>query len=185
MGADGQKMSKSLDNHISVESTADEIVGRVMSIPDQLLEQYAVLATDWTVEERDAFLRSLNDGRIHPREAKLEIAGSVASQLRGSEESLKAIEEFQRVFSRHENPVDVPRIPVAEGDYLVVELLADLATVSSRSEARRLVHQGAVRIDNVTVTSVAATLSMTQGTKKLIRVGKRRFLEIVCEPRPR
>lgn len=179
LGADGEKMSKSLGNHVSVNSSANEIVGRVMSIPDSLLVQYAVLTTDWSSVQRDQFLESLRVGSLHPKKAKLTIAENIAAQLHGMEESRHAVEEFERVFSRREKPEAVEQVVLSDGDIGIIALIVNHGMAKSKSEARRLVQQGAVRVDDRVVMSVDETIETAPGAKRLVRVGKRRFLEIV------
>ncbi len=179
IGSDGQKMSKSLNNHISVESTADQIVGRVMSIPDSLIEQYARLATDWTDARREAFVQELRAGCLHPMQAKLQVARSIAAQLRGEEASREAVAEFERVFSRRERPSAVERVELASGEYGLIALLSDLGLTTSRSEARRLVEQGGVRINEEAVADVRATIYVKRDERTLIRAGKRAFVEVI------
>ena len=177
MGPDGEKMSKSQGNHIPLSATADEAVGRTMSIPDSLLEQYINLATNWTPERRAEEIVALRSG-AHPRDVKLRVAKNIAEQLRGSEEAERAVAEFERVFSRGQAPERIETATVACGEHGVVETLVATGLAASRSEARRLVEQGGVRIDGKRVIDISARLHVGQNRAVVLQVGKRRFREI-------
>jgi tyrosyl-tRNA synthetase len=181
MGPDRRKMSKSLGNHIAVTLEAREIVGRVMSTPDDLLEQYVTLSTNWSVKQRRRAMTDLNAGRIHPRDLKLEVAKNVATQLRGEAEAHKAVDEFERVFREGAAPDDMVRQTVADAGVTIIDLLVTTGMAISKSEARRLVEQGGVRLDGTVVDSVDTLVRVDHGGSRLLKVGKRRFLELVSD----
>jgi tyrosyl-tRNA synthetase len=171
MGTDGRKMSKSFDNHIAVMLEPREIVGRVMSIPDELLDHYATLATDW--DARETLKRGAN-----PRDVKLAIAESIATQLHGGEAARAAISEFVRVFSAGGRPDSIPRHTVHGPTIGILDLLVDTGCASSRSEARRLIEQGGVRVDGGVVDAIEHVLDLEGDVVRLVQVGKRRFVEV-------
>ncbi|MFW5684194.1 MAG: tyrosine--tRNA ligase [Spirochaetota bacterium] len=176
-GADGRKMSKSLGNHIPLAASADEAVGRVMAVPDELIETYARLTTGWSIQETDALLEALRAGTLHPRDAKLRVARAVAASLRGTVEADRAVHEFERVFSRGGRPAQVEQLRLEGASAPIIELLVDNGLAASRSEARRLVAQGAVSLDGVRVTAIEHEIALTS-EPQLLRVGKRRFREL-------
>ena len=174
VGTDGtKKMSKSEGNYVGITEPPQEMFGKLMSIPDALIEQYVKLLTDldWEALKRE-----------HPMSQKKRLAFEIVKRYHGEEAARKAQEEFERVFSKRERPTDVPRveIPTAkleDGSLWIVELLEAAKLVQSRSEARRLIEQGAVELDGQRVESVEARVAVKDGM--LVRVGKKRFAEIV------
>jgi tyrosyl-tRNA synthetase len=173
-GTDGvEKMSKSLGNYIGIAEPANEMFGKIMSIPDTMNEKYATLLTGLVLAE----FREL-----HPMEQKKSLAREIITQYHNSEAAIAAQEEFERIFSRKEKPQDVPKISIdksqlsAEGSIWIVELLELAGLVDTRSDARRLIKQGAVKLDDVKIESEDAQVEIESGF--LLRAGKRRFAEI-------
>jgi tyrosyl-tRNA synthetase len=154
MGSDGRKMSKSMDNHIP-------------------------LATDWSLEERHAAVEALRSGSRHPRDAKLAVAEAIAAGLHGTAEAHRAVAEFERVFSRREVPAEMEELELPAGRMGIVDLLVEAGLAGSKSEARRLVAQGGVRVDGEPVGDHAVTIGLEAGSPRVLRVGKRRFLRVV------
>lgn len=180
-GNDGRKMSKSFDNHIAIRASATEMVGRVMSIPDELLEQYAQFATSWDGEKRQALLTAYRSGTEHPRSLKMKIAADIAAQFHGPDESKSAVKEFDRVFARRELPSRIQTLTVRRSPIGIIDLLLEGDCANSRSEARRLVEQGGVRIDDEVILSSEAAIGVDPGERRLLRVGKRRFFELTAD----
>ena len=178
MGPDGRKMSKSMGNHIPLAMPAVEVVGKVMSVPDKLLPDYIRLAAGWSLEERAAALEGLRHGDRHPRDVKLAVAESVAAGLHGTASARRAVDEFERVFSRREAPEAMPEIEVAHRHVGIVDLVLLAALAGSRSEVRRLIEQGGVRIDGEPVADHAAVVELPAGQSRVLRVGRRRFVRM-------
>ncbi|MEW6746721.1 MAG: tyrosine--tRNA ligase [Planctomycetota bacterium] len=174
-GLDGsQKMSKSLGNYIGVNFDATDMYGKVMSIPDSLMEKYYVLLTD--VDELE--IADLLSERTHPREAKQRLAHEIVATFHGGEAARRAGQEFDRVFRDRELPQELPevRIPARElsgGSLWVVRLLVLLGFAKSNGEARRLVAQGAVRLDGRRLLDAEAQVRLDRPV--LVQAGKRRF----------
>jgi tyrosyl-tRNA synthetase len=172
-GLDGvQKMSKSLNNAVGLTDSPTDKFGKVMSIPDTLMQEYFTLATDVPAERATKLLAGL------PRDAKAALARSVVERYHGAEEANRAVEEFDRVFRERGLPDDVPesRLPedVAEDDGAwIVRVLTHLELAASSSAARRLIRDGGVRVDGEKVTDEQARLA--RGSETLLQVGKRRF----------
>ncbi len=174
-GLDGvQKMSKSLGNTIGLNDDPVDMFGKVMSIPDSLMEKYFLLLTE--VEEAD--LRELLAG--HPREAKAELARRVTAWLHGAEASERAAREFDRVFRERERPTEIPEFEVPadalkEGR-IQVAVAAHLAGLgSSGGEIRRAIKGGGVRVDGERIAD--PTHALGSGSY-LLQVGKRRFVRL-------
>ncbi|MBP7276324.1 MAG: tyrosine--tRNA ligase [Kiritimatiellae bacterium] len=180
-GLDGvQKMSKSLGNYIGISEPAREIFGKTMSLPDALMERYFSLVLCEDSDQVAARASGLAAGRIHPREAKEELARKIAARFAGADAADAAAEEFRRVFSRHELPEEIPELDLTDEErregVRLGHLLVRAGLASSQGEARRLAQQGAVRINDERATDAAAVLHPAPGT--VIRSGKRGFVRI-------
>lgn len=180
-GLDGvQKMSKSLGNYIGVTEPAREIFGKTMSLPDALMDRYFSLVLCEDPERVSARASGISAGRLHPREAKEELARKIAERFAGAAAAQSAAEEFRRVFSRHELPDEMPELELTDEDrregVRLGHLLVRAGLASSQSEARRLVQQGAVRINDERAADAAAVIRPAPGA--VIRSGKRGFVRI-------
>jgi len=175
VGLDGvEKMSKSKHNYIGVTDEANDMFGKVMSIPDTLMDNYFTLLTDLPRPEID----TLVDGdKTHPREAKVTLGKMIVEQYHGPEAGLAAEAEFNRVFAQKDVPTDMPEITIADEKIGIVPLVVAAGFAKSNGEARRLIQQNAVSIDGEKVTNVDATVPVTDGA--VLKVGKRRFGKIV------
>jgi tyrosyl-tRNA synthetase len=179
-GLDGkEKMSKSLANYVGIDERADDIVGKLMSIPDGLITRYFVLVTDIHPDELAALETGLADGTTHPRDAKMRLATEVAALYHGQQAAAQARAHFESRFSRRELPQDAPDFTVpkefesAEGcDAARLLFAAELAP--SLSEARRLVAQGALRLNGNKLDG--ATLCWRNGD--ILQVGKLRAVRL-------
>lgn len=187
-GTDGvEKMSKSLGNHIGITEPPAEMYGKVMSIPDALMPAYFEYATDLPPEEVTAILRGLEDGSVHPRDAKRRLARAIVGIWHGDEAAREAEQAFDRVHVRREVPEEVPdatltiTATVVDALYRRADrLLVDLGLAKSLSEARTLIAQGGVTIDGVRLTDVKAEVEVRDG--RIVRVGPRRFRQIRTSP---
>lgn len=180
VGLDGvKKMSQSLDNYVAINDPADEMFGKIMSIPDHLIADYFELLTDVPDEEVAAIRQSVVGRTQNPMEHKLRLAHEIVAQFHSLEAADAAQAEFRRVFSAREQPEHVPEHALEFSDDLaqvdIVEVLVASGLAPSRSEARRLVAQGAVEANGVRVTGLR--WEVRPGT--VIRAGKHRFLRLV------
>lgn len=174
-GLDGvEKMSKSRGNYVAVTDGPNDMFGKIMSIPDRLMANYYTLLTDLPTEE---IARRTNPEQTHPRQAKADLARRIVEQYHGPQAARAAAEEFDRVFSAKQNPTDMPDIRVPVGPIGVIDLILAAGFAPSRKEARRLVEQGAVTLDEQKIADPAAMLQPTSGA--VLKVGKRRFGRIV------
>ena len=177
-GTDGvQKMSKSYGNYVGLTDPAEEMFGKVMSIPDELMIKYFRLATAVPVEEIDTLERSLSDGSVHPNLVKRRLAREIVALYHNSALSAEGAEAaFDRVFKEHEAPADVPEVRVEPTDPVhLPALLQQTGLASSRSEARRLIDQGAVKIDGDAVESGTYDVPWSGVAGRVVQAGKRRF----------
>jgi tyrosyl-tRNA synthetase len=183
VGTDGRmKMSKSLGNYIALEDPPQEMYGKVMSLPDDVMMDYYELVTDLPDKELAEMGEALRTRAVNPMEVKMRLAREIVEQFHSGEAAQAAEEEFTRVFRERELPdepelqqVHFGQVTDSDGRANLARLLADLGAVPSRSEARRLIRQGAVEIDG----KVATTDVVELRDGMIIRVGKRRFLRIV------
>jgi tyrosyl-tRNA synthetase len=177
VGLDGeQKMSKSKGNYIAITDTPKDMFGKVMSIPDSLMRNYFTLLTDLPAAKID----ELVDGqKTHPRQAKAALGKMIVAQYYGETAGDEAAAEFDSVFSRKQVPTDMPEVKISGGNINIVDLIIKAQFAASKSEARRLVEQKAVSIDDESVTDVGAMVEPKAGA--VLRVGKRRFGKIVPE----
>jgi tyrosyl-tRNA synthetase len=184
-GLDGvKKMSKSLGNYIGVDEEPGEMYGKAMSIPDELMVKYFELATDLTLEELDALKKGLADGTVHPRDAKMKLAWTLVRMYHGEEAAREAENRFRTVFQERALPDDIPEISLSAADLengmiKAVPLLVKLGLVSSNSEARRMIQQGGVRVNQEKVTDIQADIQVKNGL--VVQVGKRKFARIRLE----
>jgi len=179
-GTDGvQKMSKSLGNYIAVADSPREIFGKCMSISDELMWRYMELVLCRPPQEVEGLRRRASAGDLNPRDLKLEMAEEIVGRIHGKAAAREAREEFVRVFSRREVPEEVPEVTVrGDGDGVrIVDLVVGAGLAPSRNEARRLVEQGAVRVEGRRITDVQERVPLPAGGV-LLKVGKRRFARV-------
>src|SRR5882724_315588 len=178
-GTDGvQKMSKSLGNYIGINEPPSEIFGKVMSISDDLMWRYYELLTDSTVEQISTLRRDSQNGERNPRDIKAELAKSIIADFHSKEDASRAEEEFNRIFREKQAPDEIKKwLLNYVGRKKVARVLVDAELAPSMAEARRLIEQGGVRINDDKVTQTDAEIEVTK-QEFLIQVGKRRFLSV-------
>ena len=182
-GTDGvQKMSKSYGNYVGLTDAADDMFGKVMSIPDALMPKYFRLCTTLSVDEADAIESALSDGSQHPNLVKRRLAREIVSLYHTPADALSAEEAFDRVFKEHRAPEEVKEIAVHLADEVYLPgLLHELGLVASAGEGRRMIDQGGVKIDGRPVESGVYTCARARVEGALVQVGKRRFARpIAC-----
>jgi len=183
-GLDGhEKMSKSLGNYVGITEPPREVYGKLLSISDELMWRYYELCTDLSADGI-AQLRSLvQRGELHPKRAKEGLALRIVSDFHGEPAARQAREEFERVFARQGQPDEVEerRFPAGGGKVDLLHVLAALGLAASRSEAQRLLKQGAVQIDGSRVPEGQREIEVSPGKRRLFKVGKRRFAGVTFE----
>jgi tyrosyl-tRNA synthetase len=178
-GLDGvEKMSKSKNNYIGVDEAPNQMYGKTMSIPDKLITKYFNLITDLSLEEKQNIANELMSGKLHPRDAKMLLARIIIRMYHSNEEALEAEEYFKTVFQRGSLPADIPTIEwQVEFEVSLVDLLVNLGLLSSKSEARRMIQNGGIRINEEKVSDI--NLAITVQDNLIIQVGKRKFLKLI------
>jgi tyrosyl-tRNA synthetase len=171
-GLDGvRKMSKSYGNYVGVTETPEEMFGKLMSISDAMMIRYFELLTDVATSE----VARIKSGAVHPMEATKHLAGLIVSELHDTAAADRARQRFETRFQRRQVPEDVPVFKVREPLW-ICELMKQLRFTPSTSEARRLLSQGAVRVDGEMVTDL--NFHFVPGEHQLLEVGKRRIARI-------
>jgi len=177
VGTDGvEKMSKSLGNAIAVEDSANEIFGKTMSIPDELMWDWYLLLTELSDSEIEARRRAVAAGDLHPKHVKQELATRLTTDLHDEEAAVRAAAEFDKVFAAGGLPEDIP-LHAIEGPLALPRLLTQTGLAASNNEARRLIQQGAVTIDGERSSDPFLELTAQQ-EPYVFKVGKRRFAKI-------
>jgi len=181
-GLDGvQKMSKSLGNYIGIDEAPNEIYGKAMSVPDELMTKYFELVTDLSLEELAELTEGLKSGAVHPRDAKMKLAHTLVRMYHGQEAADAAQEHFVTVFQQRALPEDIEEkeIPAAEldnGKIRLIKLLTLIGFAASNGEARRSIQQGAVKLNEAKISDPNAEVELTGG--EIIQVGKRKFAKL-------
>jgi tyrosyl-tRNA synthetase len=171
-GLDGvRKMSKSYGNAVNLNDKPEDMYGKLMSLPDQLMVRYYELLTKATPEE----IAAIKSGGMHPMEAKKRLARKIVAEYQGEPAANRAEEYFESKHQRREVPASAQVYRIAE-DLWICELMKQLQFTPSTSEARRLVSHGAVRVDGRTITDV--NFRFVPGEHKVLEVGKRRVARI-------
>jgi tyrosyl-tRNA synthetase len=182
-GLDGvNKMSKSLGNYIGIDEEPNQIYGKAMSVPDDLMLKYYELATDIGNEELAALRAGLKDGSVHPRDAKMRLARTFVRMFHGEEAAEAAERHFVTVFQQRSLPDEIkeavlPAAELTDGRIRLTRLLTALGLQPSVSEARRSVQQGAVRLNEERLTDPNGEIEPKNGD--VVQVGKRKFAKIV------
>lgn len=177
-GTDGhQKMSKSLGNAIPIDTTPENMYGKLMSIPDDAMRTYFDLLTRFHPREIEEIFEDLEAGDRHPRDVKMMLAREITSIFHGKEGAKKAEKHFVRVFQQQQRPEEMEVYALSEA-MNIVDLMVELDFANSKSQARRLVEQGGVRIDDEKITDTYFEVEPPDGETKILRVGKRRFAEL-------
>ncbi len=181
-GLDGVlRMSKSTGNYVGVDEPPREMFGKVMSIPDPMIERYFLLTTDADAAEREMVRKRLAGGE-NPREVKAELARRIVSIYHSPEAAGQASDEFDRMFRQGAAPDEMPEVRVkADGeDVGLLRALSEAGLVNSNGEARRLIRQRAVRVDGERITDELQVLPVRPGPYE-VQVGKRGWARILVE----
>jgi tyrosyl-tRNA synthetase len=172
-GTDGvMKMSKSLGNDIPIQTTAEDMYGKLMSIPDAAMPLYFKLLTRIPPAEIILVETNLKNGSLHPRDAKMMLALHVTSIFYGEKEAENAQNDFVRRFQQHAIPETVEEYPL-KNEKTLIDAMVNSGLVSSKSEARRMIEQKGVRLNSEIVQDVETMVS-----KGVLQVGKRRVIKL-------
>ncbi len=188
VGTDGkEKMSKSLGNSIGIEEAPEQMFGKVMSIPDALMPNWFELLSDLDADDLEAVQEDLREGRTNPGTIKRRLARNLCDQFHGEGAGQRAEAAFDRIFVRKDDPEEVPlhELPASEEAVWLPGLLCEVGAAPSRSQARRLIEQGGVRVDGEQIRDPQWSLAAAGGQQYRIKVGKRLFLDIRFAERDR
>ena len=180
VGTDGvEKMSKSLDNYISINETPREIYGKTLSIPDELIYQYYELTTNVANNELQSIRQELSNKSVNPRDIKRSLAKKLVELYHSQDAAVEAEKEFDNIFVKKGLPDEITefRLDSDLNELDILELIVKVGFAPSRGEARRLVSQGGVTIDNEKITDIKQMVKL-QGTK-ILKVGKRNFIKLI------
>ncbi|MBO9368709.1 MAG: tyrosine--tRNA ligase [Chloroflexi bacterium] len=173
-GTDGvQRMSKSMGNVIPIHTTAEDMYGKLMSIPDFAMPKYFRLVTRWSPRQIQEIEEAMASGRLHPRDAKMKLAREVTAIFHGEEAAAAAEEAFIRLFQQREIPQELEVFFYRPGQTLL-EVLVAAGLVASRSEGRRLIDQRGVRLDG----QVLERADLPIPHEGVLQVGKRKFVQL-------
>jgi len=178
-GTDGiKKMGKSEGNYIAIADNPKDMFGKVMRIPDKVITKYFELATDVSLSEIEKIKKAIQGGE-NPMTFKKQLGREIVAIYHSKEDGEKAESEFMSVFSDHQLPEDIKLKQLSGTEVKLVSVMVNNELASSKSEARRLLAQGAVKVDGKKVTQDTITISATEET--VIQVGKRRFLKVIAK----
>ena len=182
-GLDGvQKMSKSLDNYIGVEDTPRDMFGKTLRVSDELMLRYYELLTDITVSDLEKLKADLKSGARHPKAVKVELAKILVTRFHSKEAADQAEVEFQRMFAEGGLPDDMPEVQMAPADQIwICAFLTQAGLVTSNSEARRLVVQNAVELNQQKVSDPNLKLDLKKGESYILKAGKKKFAKVVVK----
>ena len=181
-GTDGkEKMSKSLDNYIALTDPPDQMYGKTMSIPDGLIFPYFKYCTDLVVEDRNKDIvtwKLPNEiSQLSERDQKRRLAREIVTLYHSSNAAQETEQAFDRLFIQKELPDEIPEYQLKSGEAFLVQVLKEAGLVATNGEGRRLISQGAVRLDDEVISDPNFTIQ--RGRTGIVKVGKRRFLKIL------
>jgi tyrosyl-tRNA synthetase len=175
VGTDGRKMSKSFGNTIDLKTDPNDMYGKVMSLVDDVIIEYFRCVTDVPDEELAEMERALQTSSVNPRDLKMRLAREIVTQFHGADAARAAEAEFVKVFQQRELPSEMPTFTLANA-MPIIDLLVTAGLASSRSEARRLVQQGGVKLNDATIDRVDAIVPANEA---VLRVGRRKFVRLM------
>ncbi|MFH1482309.1 MAG: tyrosine--tRNA ligase [Patescibacteria group bacterium] len=177
-GIDGRKMSSSWSNTINILDILNEMFGKIMSMPDDLIIKYFIHCTRVQIEKIKQMEIGMKNEKVNPRDAKLELATEIVKMYYDEKEAEKAKEYFINTFSKKEIPEEVKSQKLKVESINIVELLASVNLATSKNEARRLVEQGGVKVDGAVVKDINKIIKITE-KGSLIQRGKRQFVRVI------
>lgn len=180
VGTDGvEKMSKSLDNYIGINEAPREIYGKTLSIPDELIYQYFELTTNVPNNELQSIRQDLSNKSVNPRDIKRYLARKLVELYHTQDAAVEAEKEFDNIFVKKGLPDEIQEFKLDHkvNEMEILDLIVTVGFAPSKGEARRLVTQGGVTIDNEKITDIKQMVTL-QGTK-ILKVGKRNFIKLI------
>ncbi len=178
IGTDGvKKMSKSYGNYVGINEPAKEMYGKLMSISDELMWSYYELLSDKTLEEISKLKNDVMAGLAHPKSVKSMLAREMVERYHGLKDADRVAKEFEDVFSNKATPTDIEKFKASAGE-LLVDVIVESKMATSKSEARRLIQQGGVSINDAKVSDIAVRIEKGEF---IFKVGKRKFLRVTAD----
>lgn len=178
VGTDGSmKMSKSYDNYIGIDEPANDMYGKSLSIPDDLIYSYFELVTDVSIEK----LSNLKD-QIHkdPRNSKHELAYSITQMYHGEAGAMAAREHFEQTVINKDVPDDAPQFEYAAGStHRLMDIISDAGLTQSNGETKRMMKQGGVSLNDEKISDPNAEVEFLKGSNFELKVGKRKFARLI------
>jgi tyrosyl-tRNA synthetase len=175
-GTDGvKKMSKSFNNFIGIDFEANEMFGKIMSIPDQLIIKYFILCTNLPLSEINEIKEKIEKGE-NPRDFKAKLAYEIVKIYHGEKLAQKAEAEFNRIFKEKKLPTQIPVLKLKDKELKLVDLIKKTDLVPSKSEIKRLISQGGIKIDGKVERNWQKKIEIKD--KIIIQIGKRKFIQI-------
>ncbi len=176
LGLDGRKMSKTFQNTVNFEDDPNEMYGKIMSMKDELIIDYFKLCTDLPLNEIEEMEGSLKRKKVNPRDLKAKLAKEIVKIFYGERKAQKAQREFERVFKEKKLPSKIPQMEIKEEELPILDLLVKTKLAKSKSEAKRLILQGGVKINKKAKKNWREKIKIEDGL--IIQVGKKRFIKI-------
>lgn len=179
-GTDGvQKMSKSLDNYISLEDTATDMFGKMMSISDDLMLKYYTLLCRQSADEVQEIVSSIKDGKKHPMDAKKELASMIVNYYHPAGTGEEERSKFEARFSKNKIPDDILTISKPAGELKVLDFLTEVEFIKSNGEGRRLMKQNALKVNFKAYKE--ESLNLEHGEEYIFKLGKLRMAKVVVQ----
>ncbi len=175
-GLDGRKMSTSWGNIITVVDSSREMYGKIMSMKDELIESYFRLCTRMSIFEINKIKKELKLGKLNPRDAKAKLAKEIVTMYHSKKEAEKAEQEFNSVFKEKKLPANIPIFVIVQKEYPPLDLLFDLRLAKSKSEAKRIIIQGGLKINGKVEKNWKVPIKIKNNM--IIQAGKRKFAKI-------
>jgi tyrosyl-tRNA synthetase len=175
LGLDGRKMSTSWGNVVNIVDPPQEMYGKIMSMQDEMIVEYYMLCTRLSENEIKKITDGLKKGD-NPRDHKANLAAEIVKLYHGEKEAEKASREFERIFKDKDKPSKIPSYKVQGTKYKVLDLINELNMIPSKAEGRRLIEQGAVKIDDEVVKKWDKEIKVKSGM--IVQTGKRKFAQI-------
>ena len=177
IGLDGRKMSKSYNNVVNLTDKPNEMYGKIMSLKDNLILHYFELCLGASLTEIKKIEKDLKSKKINPRNLKAKLAKEIVRTYYGIKKAKKAKQEFDRVFKEKKLPLKIKEVKIKEKELNILELLLKTKKVTSKSEAKRLILQKAIKIDNVLKKDWKEVVRIKKGS--VIKIGKKKFIRII------
>ena len=175
-GLDGREMSKTFNNTVDLEDSSDEMFGKIMSLRDDLIPPYFELCTDVSLEKIKKIKNDLKSRKINPRDLKAQLAKEIVTIYHGKTKAQKAQKEFERIFKQKKLPAKIPEIKIENGKLNILDLIVKTKLTNSKSNAKRLILQGGIKIDGKVQNDWQKIITIKKG--QILRAGKRKFVMI-------